>query len=614
MSEGQPIGVGMLVAMLAVWMWPVGAEALEVSVRGESSVEFETWTAGTTIVVEGRLYDDVGEALPGREVEIAVLERREVVVLERGYTDFFGQFATALEVSPGDYGVHVGFEGTDQVRGTSAAESVEVTAAPTQLEMEVASWVHGDDEKVPVRLKATAGEQGLPTFVSLFRDGDPVTTIDLDHRGRAEYDVGPYLEGGDNQLVAEIPGTQYRDEAEVTATVRRLVDPEIDGVVERVFRRVTRGVEIEVTIEDATGPVVDAEVEVALVPVATEDKGEDGEVDGERLVREVRTGVDGRATAMVSDRELGERRWDVTARVVPPIGDVLVWEGGEVRRESSTWRRTVILVAALVLAGVLMWMGRRGARLVWTRLKKWWRKWRRRGRRERESADEERSPLEAVEEVRPVVDKSRPRESVRGSTVTVRLWDEWRDAPVAEAVLEITDPEQTRQRRSIDAEGVVLELDIEGTWTIRGESPGYVPVRTTVKPPLEATSLRVVMTPVPLKIRQAYRWMMQRARGRDDWGRLTPRQIEAALAKVEGTAGGERSEEPDSSWRDWLADWEEMKEVERTDVLLRAITAIVEETNFSGQSYETEVWETTRRALEELVDHLQRGDGGRHEG
>lgn len=611
--ERRSIWAGMIAtAMMIAWMWPPGVEALEVSVRGESNVQFEAWSAGTTLVVEGRLFDDVGEALPGRQVGVAVVQRRDIVIEERVYTGFFGRFATAVEIPAGDYGVQVAFDGSDQVRGTSGADTVEVKAAPTQLDVEAPSWVHGDDEEVLIRLQARAGGHGLPTFVSLSGDDGPLVTVDLDGQGEATHDVGPYLEGGDNTLVVEIPASEYRDGVTETATVRRLVDPRVTGSVERVFRRVTRGVEVAVGVEDDHGPLVDAEVQIELVPVGDDSDEEEGDVDSERLSWDTQTGVDGRATAMISDEELNGRRWNVTAQVDPPVGETLVWEGGEVYQEPSGWRSVVVFVAAVVLAGALLWMGRRGALLVWARLRSFWRR-RREHRGDGEPDEEPRRPLAAVEEVQLVAEKGRSEEAADDASVVIGLWDEWRDKPVVGASVQSTDPNEERRQFESDADGSVhLELDVEGQWKIRAEAPGYVAARTTLVAPAEGNWLRLVMTPVPLKIRRAYRWMMRRTKGRDDWGRLTPRQIEIALAKVEATGDGAGGE-PDSSWRERLEGWEDVEKGERVDTLLRVITAVVEETNFSGRRYETEVWEATRRALDELVERLDSGGGGSHE-
>lgn len=613
MIEWRAIPVGCMAAAIVTLGWLPFANTLEISVRGESHVQFEARSAGATVVVEGLLYDDVGEALPGREVQVALLRERNEVVRERMYTDFFGHYFTAVEVEPGEYVVEVSFEGSDQVAGTTGAQSLQVRRAPTRLDLEVPAWVHGDVDEVALRMSARAGGYGLPTFASITHQANPLATVDFDGRGEAVYDVGPHLKNGENLLVVEVPATEYRRAARASAVIRRVSDPEITGSVEPVFRRMSRGVTVEIQVGDDVGPLSDAEVTFELLAGGdgggSEEKGSEA-----RLEYDAITGEDGRASIMISDADLEQRRWDVTAWVVPPLGEPLVWEGGPVHREPSIWGRLAFIVAVLVLGTGLLWMGRRVVLGLWARLRDILRRRSENSGNKGKIKTSNSGEFEAVEEIRPVALET-PEVEVSDGRIRIQLWDEWQDEAVSEASLQIENPAGEVIDVLAGSSGEVeLKLELKGMWLIQVEAPGYVAARTQLAAPPQAQSIRLVLTPVPLKIRKAYRWMVRKTQGADQWGRLTPRQIEAALSQIEMTEDGVASQEPESTWRQWLEGWEELDSEERVQTLLRAITAVVEETNFSGRLYDADLWEVTRRALEELAACLEDHSRGDDEG
>ena len=111
------------------------------------------------------------------------------------------------------------------------------------------------------------------------------------------------------------------------------------------------------------------------------------------------------------------------------------------------------------------------------------------------------------------------------------------------------------------------------------------------------------MTPVPLKIREIYRWLVERAHGEDLWGSLTPAQIAATLARhlTPAPSAGD-------DWREQIERWTHLQAEERPGALLELLTAAVEETNFSGRDYDVELWHQVRAIVMEL-DRLGAADG-----
>lgn len=585
-----------LVCVAALFLWSADvAGALELSVRGESQIELETSPAGTTLLIRGQLRDDLGDSLAGRSVETRVRRAGEVVFDERGYADYHGRFSTAVELAPGQYEVEVEYAGARHVVGTSATEAVEVEEAPTEVRLGLPNWVHGAQSEVLAEIEATAGGQGLASFVSLSVNASPVASIDLDEAGRASIDLAPYLSRGVNQVDVVVPASEYREAASASGTVRRVDELEIAGESERVFRRLVRGVSVALALRDEEGPIPGAEVDFLL-------RREDG---GDELLMASNTGVGGRAEIVFPDDQLGEYNWDVSARVTPPAGEPVDWQGDTVRSDPSPFMAIVRLLGLLVLAGCLLWLGRRGLLALWARFDAW-----RQGRNDEED-EKTRAEFPVLEEAERVELSPVPGEErvklPQVRDVHIQLWDEWRDQPVDAAELTVIGDDGER-REVVAEEGTArLESLSDGLWKISVVAPGFVDTTAELQIPSHTNWLRMTMTAVPLKIRRAYRWMLRRTRGDDPWGALTPRQIRAvlidAVAGDDGEASAPSGEEP--RWKKPLEQWEEGPEAQRVDLLLEMITAVIEETNFSGRHYETRDWEATREILNALVESLE---------
>lgn len=608
----QVVSLGLIVFFMVVGGGISDApKALEISVHGESQMDMSVDAAGTSVHIQGELRDDLGATLPQMGIDISLRSQGDTVLQERFYTDYFGRFSALVEVAPGTYDVEANYRGTSHVAESESRERITIEAAQTQLQIGAPSWVHGADGDVIVWIEASAGGRGLPSFASVMINGEDVASVDLDAGGHANVDVGPFLEPGGNDVSVEIPGTDYREAAVEETTIKRVDDPEVVGELGRVFFRMVRGLEVALEIQDGGETLPDFEVDLVLE--RTVDPDRDHRAEPVRLREAARADVDGLASVVFHDADLGHHEWSVSAIVAPPAGPVIPWDGGTVQHGPSTWERMVRSLVWLALIAAVLWIGRRGVLALWEQT-------RQRFARKEAEADDEASLATLLEEVEDVAITSfagpadGAEDEPRG--LRLQLWDEWNEKPVSGATLTLNGPGGEVETLEASAQGIVeVPAVAPGKWTLRADAPGFVAARVELSMPATLGWARVSMTAVPLKIRRAYRRVIERARGEDAWGRLTPRQIEAALLSVESV--GERGPECDrlerTRWRMLLETWEDCEPSQRGDVLLRAITAVVEETNFSGRDFDRAVWEATREAMEELIAHLESGPGGSDE-
>lgn len=600
---GRAAGAGMMAA-LVVAVGPSVAQAFEISVRGEARLETDVRAAGTTVGAGGRLVDDLGEPVPRQSVDVAVYRGERQIDVEAAETDYFGRFSTVFELEPGDYDVQFDYGGASHVSGVHTAESLEVEEAPAELTVDTPAWVQGASPEVGAEIRASADGVGIPTFVTVAVDDRPAASVDLDREGRAELDVGPYLEAGDNEVAVVLEETEYREAVTASTAIRQSVEPRLEGRLERVFERTDRGRALEVDLRDEQGPLAGVDVEFQLIPVGEQTERK----EGYRAIDE--TGQQGEAAAMFADDELAEGRFEPRAIVEPAAGDAVEWRGEPFEQTEPGWPPIVRTVALVVLGAGLVWVGRR--RLVAARNWIAGRLWNRTDDRESEP-DRDRRVLEEVQqlEVRHI-DTSVAEESDESTSLVVQVWDEWRDEPVESATIELEDRDGREDGYWQTNRDGLVELPATGETVKLGvEAPGFVPVRGSIRVGDVEGPVRVEMTPVPLQIRRAYRWMVEQTRGDDPWGRLTPRQIEEALRELEDIDGDRDvgGEVEARDWREVLEFRDGLDEDQRAERLVETVTAIVEETNFSGRHFEVSIWEQTRRLLEQLARQLE-VDGG----
>lgn len=597
------VGVGMSVAVVAA-AGPQIAEAYEINVRGQAHFETDIRTAGTTVGVGARLSDDLGEPVPQQSVQVGVYQDGREIGADQLVTDYFGRFSTVFELAPGRYDVQFDYEGASHVAGVHTAETIEVREAPAELELEAPEWIRGDSVEAPLEIRATAAGTGIPTFATVVVDDRATASVDLDRRGRGEFDLQPHLRPGNNDVGVVLEETEYRDATAAETSVRQSVDARLDGSLERVFERTDRGRLADLVVEDARGPIEGVGVEFRLEPA-----GSGTETSEDERVVERSADRRGRASALFGDDELPEGRWRVTAGVDPPVGERLDWESDSFEHSEPVWPAIVRGIALVVLAAGIGWYGRR--ELVAARD---WIARRLAGEDDEPEAEQPEPVFEEIQDIEPrEIDRPDECTETGPQAVVVQVWDEWRTEPVAEATVALQDHER-REEWTSGPRGLVEvpEIGSQGL-EVRIRAPGFVPARAKIEPAEHDGAVRLELTPVPLQIRRAYRRIVRRARGQDPWGRLTPRQIEEALRQL---GSGDRTAPEIASvesrrWRRALEDWDQLEEDERIDRLVETVTAILEETNFSGRDYELAVWERTRPLLEKLARRLESQPGGR---
>ncbi|RAL23749.1 hypothetical protein DL240_06225 [Lujinxingia litoralis] len=561
------------------------AAAFEVRVRGHASLELEATGAGTTLGVRGRLVDDVGAGLVQRRVDLVVRDERLIEVERaRVYTDFNGGFSWSTERAPGVYSVEAGHAGSEHLSVASARASARLVPEEVELRVQAPAFVLGG-APAPVELQASSGGIGVATYVSVYRAREAVAAVELDAYGRGTIELAPFLKQGDNRFDFVVEPSPYRDEVHQSRSVRRGDSVAVTGQVEQVFLRLQRGVEIGIEVSDERGGVPDLRVVWEV--------RHDGEV-----VRELEgmTDAAGRARGFVEVAGADEGRWEVSAEVFPDAGAPLSWPGERWDVKPAPWERPVRGLAVLAAVLALLWFGRgallsfvRRARQIITGFRA---REASRGGEEGFRAELDRGHEQVCLDRLPEVSDALASEERR---VVVELWDRWRERPVAEGVVRVEGPEGVEESVRGGPQGrCSVSRPSVGQVTLMAQAPGFVLASAR----LDASSparVRLSMTPVPLKIRELYRWLIQRAHGDDLWGTLTPAQIAGALSRHMGPqhAAGQ-------GWQQELERWRELAPQERPNALLRVLTAAVEETNFSGHHYDVEVWHRVREVVLEL--------------
>jgi hypothetical protein len=197
------------------------------------------------------------------------------------------------------------------------------------------------------------------------------------------------------------------------------------------------------------------------------------------------------------------------------------------------------------------------------------------------------------------------------------VWDPWRSTPVAGATVTLEsdgESESTHHITADDAGRFELAEVSEGSWTLRLNAPGFVEATGQIRLPHdgEYSGARFDLVAVPLKIRRMYQALIEYAEGRDLWGSLSPREIEASVQSVLGSTM-ERTDERDAAskggldrrLRTWLDDG--VDDLETSADYLRALTDIVEETYYSNREYREETWHLARHIAVELRDAIEEG-------
>lgn len=591
--------------------WSVSeAQALEVRVRGQGGVELRARPAGTVLQLEGRLHDENGSGQPLQDLELSVRRGQALLIQEVVTTGYDGRIQWSEEFSPGTYQVGLRYPGGSHISGAEASATVELEVRRGELAVHGPSWLHGPDVAGRLRVQATVG--GVPlssSFVNISAGGRPPVSVALGEDGRGSFDVGAYLGPGPNHVRVELEGSSHRPVAAWDLLIRRSERAELVGEAEVVFRRLERGLKVTLELTDHDGGIEGARVDVLIEQSDQEFDGAEGLLAAP-LSRRGRTDWRGRATVFFSFDEVGEGPWKISAQALPSEGEPVVWPWEEVHYQARLPERLTRWVGLLAFIAGVLWLARQVLFLGAEALRRWLAERRRRGEDEGEGArffaDFEELELQIVQSL---AGDELSGEGVEGEAgVVVQVWDDWRGEPVSGATVEAVGEGQVLELRSSEGGRVVFEDPAPGLWRLKIRAPGYVPGEAELLLPGVGRGVRLNLTPIPYQIRKMYRWMVQRGGGGDSWGRLTPRQIQAVLL-----GEGESDEQGALSkpWEELLQGWQEFDEEERVEALFAAVTALVEETNFSGRDQELQVWEVAKEAMKALGAMLEGERGGR---
>lgn len=620
MGHRSPRHLGLLSAVTLVVVWavvsaPDSAGAVDLTVQGRSDLSFRARSIGARLEVDGRLRDDRGRPLARRRIGLTVEgESGGRAVAEQAVeTDERGRFRAVFGLEPGTYAVEAVFESTSHVRGQRVETNVEVEPEPVELRLEGPEVVGAGATPVDLRVRATAAGRGVGVPVVL-QSGGRERRHELSPRGSGEFDVAGMLSPGDNRIEAVVPATEHRERVAATHQIRLVDEPKVEVRASTVFERLQRGIAVDVSVSDTRGPVDGMGVEVVMERLSGEGSpGEspDGGASGEeRPSSSGETDDTGGFRAFFGRDDLTDGEWRPTVTISPDVGASVTSRPDPVELDRTASRYVVRGAAGLALLAVLFVVGREGWLAVRARLRE--RRERLEEERRREEAFEETEALEpeALEEVPEEADV--PTEGEGRRLVSGVVWDVWRGEVVEGATVRA-------ERRGSDGSGAEVTTDRRGwfelddlesgDWQLVIDAPGFVRADCEFDVPHggDFAAARFDVVAVPLKIRRLYRSLASFVESRDPWGDLSPREIRDAIVTALEARDLEEEDAESEVFARRVAKLVEVgeEELDSGRDYVRALTDIVEETNFSGRTYGRPTWEFARRLalrIRELVE------------
>lgn len=609
---------------------PASLGAVDLRVQGRTELEMGVESAGTQVIVRGRLVDDLGAALRQRTIDIVVVDdrgeqvRRSTTVSRRG-----GAFRESIELPPGEYVVRTTFEPTEHLAGAEVEEQIELSTQTPRVVLRAPSWVLGTEAEPTLRVGVTVDGVGIEAEPELWVDDRRRETISLGENGRTRVPLADSLSPGNNTLRVVVPSTEYRERAVGETTVRFSPNLNIVSTSEIGFSQFQRVIRIRGRLTDEAGGVSKANLRARLFR---------SDRSGESVLEsETTTDDEGHFTVEFDAGEVSDGTYRATVTAMPdagtPVDDTV--EEMVLDRRLTRW----IVDSAAGLAGlvVIVLLGLRG----WRRWRVYRQKRRRdeRRRRRQERAFETEETLEAV----PIEEHSTSERGADAGSDPSRLravfWDKWRDEPVeaGRVVIERSgdgdsdgddDGASRREVELGDGGRVEMELD-DGAWRLEVDAPGFMPATQQVRFPHsgEYDGVRFELVAIPLKIRRLFESITSMLSEEDLWGAMPPREIEQLL-RASVAANAEDGEDVESAEPTSGAPWDEdvasgvfrrfqrlvqdESGPETKAAYLRALTDILEEAYFSPRTYGRDVWEVARRIGREIRDRAadEAGEGG----
>ncbi|QDG54349.1 hypothetical protein FIV42_27465 [Persicimonas caeni] len=598
--------------------------------RAKSALDTSVTAAGTMVRVSGSLRDELDRGLPQREIVVFFSKerrhRRHPDASETLYTDRRGGFSTQRELEPGTWHVSVMFEETEHVTASRIVKSLEVEPAPVDLRTQIPRLVIGQVPSVPVRVRASVAGVGLQAKAEVLVNDVYAGETRLDQFGRGTVDVAGSLSPGLNEVRVRIPEGRHRDVVEEVGELRVSAEVDATASFQEVVERLQRGLAVEGRLTDERGPLPGVRV---AVKIRREDQGEPSEESEQaeqmsqlpgssargdeqaRYERFVTTDEQGRFRAFYSGDKLEDGIWHAQTAIVPELGAEIAVPTAPVELDRTTSRWILNALGLLGLIGGLALLLQRFWQVIETQLQ--------RRRHERESEERAEMALKDTEALSPHslgVDEKPVDTAPDNTRLSGMVWDIWKDRPVADAELVVwRDGERVRTEHATGQASpragiFIIDGLTAGAYELEVRARGFMPGKLSFRLPHKGrlSNVRLDLVAVPLKIRRLYQSLVETLDGQDLWGRLSPREIEAALLEVTDEA----TQDTGSPARRAFLRSLEHKLAQAGDTLsgeelVSMMTSVVEETYFSGRTFDTSVWELARDIALQLRD--RQGEG-----
>lgn len=583
--------------MLMVIGVSLQASALEIRVRGESQLNVTLDAAGTVAQVAGRLVDENEKGIGHRTVEIRIesVESASEVAFLEVVTSPLGRFQAFEELKPGEYAVYVRYPKNEHFDGVEALGTIRLTPAPVELDLFGPELAVSREQAIHVY--GSARSQGRPYQgeARVMVNGESVGVLGFDPAGRGSFDVSTWLVQGDNEVAIVVEGSEFRDRARASSTVRYSEGLDVSATMNEKVERLTRGLAIAGRVEDSAGPLPGVRVQARFSPQF--------ETDRPSVSLSEVTDSQGRFSVFAPDHRLGEGNWSGIARAIPPVGpasEVRV-DPLNVDRTATRWFLNVFGIVAVGL-GFLVLLSH-GWRALWLKINAW--------RERRAQAERRHKAMEARETIVPVfLEDPETEHKDRSFDVGGVIWDIWNGHAIRDASITIASSGAEFEAAS-DAAGrfTIGELPA-GSYEISVTAHGFVRGTMPLSVPHDGRfrHFRVDLVAVPLKIRRLYQAILESRTGHDPWGKLSPREIEEILQTL--FLGDEMPPVADGMRDRRIARVEELLETygdaddESVSVeeLIHVVTTVIEQSYFSGRVYDEAFWLLVRDVLLQLQD------------
>jgi hypothetical protein len=623
-----------VLAWSMVWLTCAGAVCLlspdraagfEVRVRAKSTLDASVTAAGTYVRVTGSLRDELDRGLTQRKIDIYFVDTKTGETVrppdyDEIYTDRRGGFSTSRELEPGRWRVTARFSETEHVTASDVSRNVTVEYAPVDLRVQCPERVIGTVASVPLRFRVSAAGVGLSATAHIFVNGVAAGQKTLNQFGRGSINIAGMLTTGVNDVVVRIPASRHREAAEVESKLHVSPSVDVEAVFDEVVERLQRGVAVEGEISDDLGPLSGVRVAVAI---RREGDSEDirqredvrprqaAPADSVRAGRRARferfvtTDADGSFRAFYAADDLEDGTWHAQTTVMPEIGSEISVPTEALVLDRTTSRWVLNALGLLALVGGLLLILQRLWQVIATHLA--------RRRRERDHQKRSKDALRETEQLEPesLTDDQGPVEpNPKRTRLSGVVWDIWKMRPVADAELIVStqDGQQVMSEHTSNSiperpGGFILDHLEHGSYVLEVRARGFMAGKLAFQIPHRGplSNMRLDLVAVPLKIRRLYQSLVERLEGEDLWGRLSPREIETTLLELTDRAGQGAESPAQRAFLDSLdRRLRQTDEAIDADELVAMMTAVVEETYFSGRSFDHSVWELARDIALEL--------------